>query len=108
MSEPLIAEGTQWGGLSLIACALLALLGGGVVSWWLVRWVGTRRSTLQLGGTPLHAITLKEWAALLAAVMSCTVVFLITFVPLIPFWWLREGWLARNYHVEPKPANGGG
>ena len=43
-------------------------------------------------------------ASLSIAVVLCTLAFMITFVPLIPFCWLMERWRARNYYLDLAPV----
>lgn len=104
MNALLLAEGIRWHALLAMVAALLIFFGGGWLLQRLAQWSETGWSTWELAGTSLCRITFGDWAALSISVVLCTLVFLITFIPLIPFWWLMERWLARNYYVELAPV----
>ena len=104
MNALLIAEGIRWHALVAVVAALLIFFGGGWLLQRLVRWIESGWSTWELAGTPLCRVTLKDWVALSIAVVLCTLAFVITFVPLIPFCWLMERWRARNYYLDLAPV----
>jgi len=100
MNALLFAEGIRWHALLAVVGALLIFFVGGWLLHQVVQGFENRWSTWELAGTPLCQVSLADWVALSLAVVSCTLTFLLTFVPLMPFFWLRERWLARTYYVE--------
>lgn len=106
MNALLLAEGIRWHALLALVAAFLIFFGGGWLLHRLAQWLESKWNTLELAGTPLCQVSLADWAALLTAVVFCTLTFLMVVVPLMPFFWLRERWLARTYHLELAPARG--
>jgi hypothetical protein len=104
MNAFLIGDGIGWHALLAVAAALLVFFGGGWLLHRVAQWIESKWNTLELAGTPLCQVSFKDWVALSLAVVLCTLAFLLTFVPLMPFFWLRERWLARTYYVELAPV----
>jgi hypothetical protein len=104
MNALLMAEGIRWHALLAVVVALLIFFGGGWLLQRVAQWFETGWNTWELAGTPLCRVTLMDWVTLTMAVVLCTLAFLITFVPLMPFCWVVERWLARTYYFELAPV----
>jgi len=103
MNALLVAEGLRWHALLALVTALVVFFGGGWLLHRLAQWFETGWNTWELAGTPLCRVSFRDWVALSSAVVLCTLTFLLAVVPLMPFFWLRERWLARAYYVDLAP-----